>query len=701
MKALLTLIVLTLSLGSAISIGANPVAYYYIPLYILAAVHVYFINVSDGFFLVFLEKTMQEDIARVRLGATEIALKDESEKNEDKFLSLFDWKKTAVRKFLSWGVFFSSVYLLVFRLHIEVTLENIMPAIIALLLMGAVAVGHFLVPLAINLMMVLKDVPDFRARSWVLTGIYGILLVATLALIFPSEERLRQKLRDWPSGKWSELVRTLAVIVFAFCVGLFVFPKKFEEKKPPQIPREAISRNEVKLQHLSSSMENVLGNGLLQKNVLGGAVESLRRDMKEFENQETRSPEEWKKLTDRQEKLTKRFDEELSSGNTPGLTPELLEKMKADLKSRGPVGIDEKTFGKMQDLLKRMENFDGHGGSDLVREYRECKYGKGGYYREETELAGPVTPQPESEDVLKKMTSAAMKKKEVSDIIRKNVDALQENPDQGLQAVNDALKKELADADTFSAQERETAKQELARNLSEQQALLSRTKDQKTSGELRELMEKNQQILSQMTPHMNAGEKSALAGKIRDQKFATEKLKKVVRDEVAEQVQAREELIRKKEEAAKAETEESDAGKKLFRILAVLGGGLLVLWFLRLLGKKGVKKVSGVPEEVKEEIEERLAEVKRKNLSPREEIIETYNVLHDGLQALVFIHETPPSCIVYEGVRAAEPVLGGPTFEVTDIFARTFYGNREVSTTDLKTFRKCVRAVFKYFGIRG
>ena len=80
-------------------------------------------------------------------------------------------------------------------------------------------------------------------------------------------------------------------------------------------------------------------------------------------------------------------------------------------------------------------------------------------------------------------------------------------------------------------------------------------------------------------------------------------------------------------------------------------------------------------------------------------MIETYNVFHDGLRSMVFTNETPPSCIVYEGIKAAEPELEKPTFTVTETFAKTFYGERDVSVPELRAFRKDVRKVFSFFDI--
>lgn len=691
MKGLLLLLFFTFSLGTGISLHLRPESLFYLPLYALALFHVYRLNISEGFFLVFLKSPEKEEIAKVRLGPSQIDMQDEGDRSEDKFLSLFDWKKSTVRKIISWAVFCLTIYLLFFRMHLDISDETIVPAVAALFLMRVVAVGHFLVPLAMNLFFVMKDIPEYQVPELVLVFVYGALLIANLALIYPSEERLKNTLKSFP-------FRSAALLIVTFMAGLFLFPKEFE-KKNSEVPQLDISRSEKNLQGLNSKLQNLMGNGLMRNPEMKREAESLRQDVKDFNQKEDRSPEEWKNLREREEKLSQKFNEELRTSSTPPMTKELLQMMKNDLESRSSKGIDPETFKKMESLLERVNNFKGGNGDDLLADYRELKYCKNGYYSEETEMDAGGAPDPVSEALMKKMAEAAMKKKEVSDQINKNIEKLNSSPDEGLQSVNDALKKELNETDSLSPDDMATLTKDIQKSNQDLTALKQKTTDPELAKKLAELMENNQRLLNQVSPHMKAQEKSDLAQKLEKQKESAKSLRNDVRGEVAEKVAAKEKIWKQRDE--EREKKESKVFEKTARMISITAIMVFLMWVWSLFKKKGVKKVRGVSEEAMEDIREKLLDVRKRKLSPREEVIETYNVLHDGLHELVFIRETPPSCIVYEGLSAAEPGLKAPVYKVTDIFARTLYGESDVSAGDLKDFRRNVSTVFTYFGIQG
>ena len=271
---------------------------------------------------------------------------------------------------------------------------------------------------------------------------------------------------------------------------------------------------------------------------------------------------------------------------------------------------------------------------------------------------------------------------------------MKQTNDQSLLPVNKALKDELDRLDSLASDERELFTKEIEKSQEIQKTLESKVHDPALREKLQSLAEENHQLSNQLTPHMKAADKSQLAGKILEHKKKLESAGREVREEVAAEI-AKQEI----EKPLEVENDNSKLWNKILRIGAFAIGAFLVLWFIDRLSKKGVKKVRGIPDEVKEELSNELKAISRKKLSPREEVIETYNVFHDGLKTLIFTNETPPSCIVYEGISAAEPQLQRPTFTVTETFARTFYGERDVSLSELKTFRKDVRKIFSFFEI--
>ena len=688
MKAFLCLIGTTLFLGTALSLGFRNETVFYFPIYLLALYHIHRINYSKGFFLIYLTEPEKKDAVKVRVGPTEIEAKDDAERNEDRFLDLFDWKKAYARRSLSWVLFAASIYILFFRLKVEVTLETVLPLLTCLCLMRVIAVGHFLVPLSLSLYGTLKDITHYKGLEFGVLLVYGILFVINLALIYPSEERLGHKLRDWLKGKWLEIAGTLAILLVTFAAAWFLLKDFQWKKKDPEITPQEIQKETKKVERIQSSMQNMLNKGLTKNNKLLNQAAKLSEKMKE-----NPSPKEWKEIKDKSEKLDQDFKHNLAWGPCPDLTPELLDEMKRDLTSRGPKEISPEMEKRIQNFLKKAENFKGSGGDELISEYREMKFGNGGYYRPETEFDhSPVTPGQVS--ALEDIKKAEAKKKEISEKLAKNIDELKGNQDEGLQSVNKALKDELEKVDSLAGDERAVMQKELAKSQEIQKNLDAKTTDPRIKEKLDNLAEENRHLNNELTPHMKAEEKSKMAQKILGHQKKVESAGREVREQIATELQ--------RKESEKAPEEEKDYSKilaKILRFWAIGAVGLLILWFMNRMSKKGVKKVRGIPEEVKEELSKELRLITKKNLSPREEVIETYNVFHDGLRTLVFTNETPPSCIVYEGIKSAEPELERPTFTVTETFAKTLYGERDVSLPELRSFRKDVRKIFSFFDI--
>lgn len=687
MKAFLALLGATLFLGTCLTLHFSKDCFYFIPIYALSLYHLYRINYSKGFFLIFLAEPDKKDSVKVRIGPTELEAKDDAERNEDKFLELFDWKKAFARRAFSWTLFSTSIFFLFYTYKLEISLETILPLLICMCLMRVIAVGHLLVPLALNLFGTLRIIAEYNVFENTILFLYGVLFVVNLALIYPSEDRLGGKLREWLKGKWVEVAGTLALIMITFMAAWFLVKDFKMKKEEPEITKEEIQKETQKVERLQSSLKNMMNTGLMKDRKLLNQTTKLSEKLKGSIDKS-----EWKGIKEKSETLEKDFNNKLVWGPCPEMTPELLNDMKKYLSSRGPNEIDENMEKKIQDFMKKAENFKGTGGDELISEYRDMKFGNGGFFKEQTEFDHSPVSQG-SEDRLKEIQKAEDKKKEISEKLAQNIEEIKKSPDEGLQAVNKALKDELDKVDSLAGDERELMQKELQKSHEIEKSLESRASNE-LKEKLKTLGEENRQLSNEITPHMKASEKSQMAEKILKHQKKVESAGREVKEQIASEIN-------------KAETEEKpdqefDSGKffkKLLRFGAIGIIGFLLMWFYNRMSKKGVKKVRGIPEEVKDGLSEELKAIARKKLSPREEVIETYNVFHDGLKTLIFTNETPPSCIVYDGIKAAEPELDKPTYTVTETFAKTLYGERDVTIPELKAFRKDVRKVFSFFDI--
>lgn len=802
MKTFLVLLGVTLLSGTALSLQSVSDLVYFSPLYLLSLYHLYRVNYSKGFFLVFLAEPDKKDSVKVRVGPSELEAKDDAERNEDKFLELFDWKKTLTRRAMSWLIFVGAIYIIFFRFKIDTTLESILPILTCMCLMRVIAVGHLLIPLSLNLFGALKNISDYTIRGNVALLLYGVLFITCLALIYPSEEKLREKLRDWKKGKWLELLSAVAILLMTFCAAFFLLRDISFENEEPEVSKKDIQREVAKVEKLQSSLKNLMGIGLMEDKNLLQKSSQLSESLKEFSAEGKPSRSKWKELLNSGNELDREFGNSLESSPTPDLTPELLDYMKKDIKYRLPLEIDEAMELRLQSFLKKAENFKGSGGGDLIAEYRQLKHGKNGFYNEQTEFDHGMGND-ESRSRLEEIKKSEEKKRELSAQLAKNIEELKKGPDEGLLSVNKALKDELEKVDSLAESEREVMQKALKESQQLDQVLRPRTENQALREKLQKISEENRSLSNEMTSQMNAAEKSKLAERILEHQKKLESAGREIKEEIVrrkegafdhsprspeaqklleeiqhskdgsltadEHIFMRREIMKakdirniverktkspelreklqtleaenkalskelrhgiiaseksqiaarilqhqksvesvgkevKEETATHEEPQDSRDHEKLFqKILKFVAIGILgffTLWFIGRFMKKGVKKVRGIPEEIKEELTAELRAISKKNLSPREEVIETYNVFHDGLKTLIFTNETPPSCIVYEGIKTAEPELEQPTFTVTETFAKTFYGDRDVTVQDLKSFRKDIRKVFGFFDIR-
>lgn len=183
--------------------------------------------------------------------------------------------------------------------------------------------------------------------------------------------------------------------------------------------------------------------------------------------------------------------------------------------------------------------------------------------------------------------------------------------------------------------------------------------------------------------------------------------------EIAEKLEATKQIDRLKNEVSRTEPLKSSSenqrealkafDKKEFNWKKLIPPLMLLLAFFifsHFLRKKGIKEIQIHDPDLLEELKTQWKDLKKLKLSPREEVIHFYNILHDIFQKVHYQeHETPPSCIVFQDMKDFNPKLDRATYLVTEIYCRCFYGNKEVTNPDLKSFRKAVNSILHVYGI--
>jgi hypothetical protein len=122
-----------------------------------------------------------------------------------------------------------------------------------------------------------------------------------------------------------------------------------------------------------------------------------------------------------------------------------------------------------------------------------------------------------------------------------------------------------------------------------------------------------------------------------------------------------------------------------FTFIAILAFGLLKL----LLSRFRREKYEIIGREEKKVFKNALKAIRHKNLSPNEEIIQSYNTFKDLIKETIYAKsEVPPPLILLETeVDSPELQL------VTEIFNKCFYGSYSATSSDIKTFRSTFHKV--------
>ena len=158
---------------------------------------------------------------------------------------------------------------------------------------------------------------------------------------------------------------------------------------------------------------------------------------------------------------------------------------------------------------------------------------------------------------------------------------------------------------------------------------------------------------------------------------------------------------KEKAEIFNALTNKHDSNKimeKLKRIFPFLVGLFFILLINYFLKKKGVKKVEAFDPETLIELKAEWKALRKLSLSPRDEVIHYYNLFHNSLQKIHYsAHEAPPSCIIYDDMIKNNFELHRPTLVITDVFARCYYGEADVTSDSLKIFRKALWEILRVY----
>lgn len=639
--------ILTLSLGTYLSLGSLDQALVYVVVYILAYYFLHQAKIGENFFISSEKNRFSKPQTEVLFKGQLLPGYDIQDQQEDRFLSHFELSRVAKRRILTACFLALSGFLVFLQAQMEISLTTVMPLICGFFIVSSVYVGHLLVPLGLSVWSVVSHHhPELHV------GFYGAFsLFCFWNLQMMSEASGKQvKLKN----PYVLIPMTLVFLGIVYGTTFFL-PEKKEEQDLTQAPgqfnpaREALEVSKAKATSMAESLKSLPQTGeqdlaeKIQKNLRDiQSAEKILASSKLLNQNPEAARQLMENILDQSQELDLEFKELKvdSLKDVPGSAGKLLEKLVTQ------------TGSNLPELLSELNGKLEQNQSELSHARRELGD------KEITEADREKTIQ--------------------------TIDSLSRSGEK--------LKSELQDLKGLGVDEKESIENYVESKKAEIEKLRAFSKD----SEALDSQVKNLEKLRELTniPKPTPTDLQSL-GKALAKTKELEEFKKAAVEAPAAQPRAQAPPSR--EEITKPFTKPEFSFKKFLPLVVII---LIVLLFQYFMRKKGVKKIETLDPEVLKELNREWKKLKKLSLSPKDEVIHFYNLFHDAVQKVHYVaHETPPSCIVFDDLKEVNPKLEKSVFVVTELYTRCFYGNKEVTEKALKTFRKGILNIMRVYGI--
>ena len=618
----------------------------------------YFLNRTslDSNFFISSETNRYEEVApQVMVLGEVLATFDKADQQEERYLGHFEINKVVKRQFFAYIFLGLAVVILFMKGNVILNLDSAIPIICGFLIIKSVYVGHLLVPLMLNIGATVLNYDN--EVSFFFYVVYAFLIFLSMRLMSQaSGDHLKL-------GKTSFLI-PMAMVFLGFVYGFSsIIPEKspLDNNDPLSTKfnpaKKALNLAKTRSQSLLSHMESLppsKGSEDLKNRITEqlSDISRLENDFSDPKNLQS-NPEVTKKL----------LESVINKGNELAKdASELQNNLLQRKEGSTPLKAFQAQHGenhdqRMSDLLKEMEKNQENLTKMLHEEHAKSE----------------SSPDSESDSASGAGASSGAAREAIGEL-EKNAENLKKEYEK-LASMSSEEKKEI---DKFIAEKRNDLEM-LNKISSDKKAIENQAKN---LNELEQLANQPQPTTSNLKQMVEAIKKS---NQIEDLK---------------QQIQTTPLLNQEQKlnpEALKAFDNKEFPWKKLIPLLVLAVLGLVIFHFMK---KKGVKEIKLIDPADLEEMIAEWKKLKKLKLSPREEVIYYYNLFHDVLQKVHYpTHETPPSCIVYEDMQDFNPKLDKATFDVTEVYTKCFYGNKEVTMPTLKIYRKGIHTIMNVYGI--
>lgn len=225
---------ITLLLGTILSLRSLEMLIYYAVYYTLCFIALKSFKYGNDFFLSFDKERTGYIPGKIKLAGQEITSNVEEDKQEDRFLNVFETYRVVKRKVLSWVLFLGGIWFFYYKNGMELSVNSLVPVLSCFFIVNSFFVGHLLVAILLNAVLVAFNyTPELPVISYLL---YTFSFLISLYLI---SKTLEEKLSDEIVKKKVITVSILSLLFLVLCIGFkTILPDEFKFEEKPALSKE-------------------------------------------------------------------------------------------------------------------------------------------------------------------------------------------------------------------------------------------------------------------------------------------------------------------------------------------------------------------------------------------------------------------------------------------------------------------------------
>ncbi|MBA2406204.1 MAG: hypothetical protein H0V66_15620, partial [Bdellovibrionales bacterium] len=178
----LVILLIVLFAGTLLSFQSRELFIIYSGSYLVSVLVLWSYNYGEDFFHSFQKQLAEAKEKKLLVAGQEIASNVESDKQEDRFLSIFEPKRVVKRKLINGLFLFFSYWLIFYKPDVGVSLNTLIPLVSCFFIFNSYFIGHLLAVLILNALLVLLNFSPEISFVWYF--LYTFLSLSSLLIFY-------------------------------------------------------------------------------------------------------------------------------------------------------------------------------------------------------------------------------------------------------------------------------------------------------------------------------------------------------------------------------------------------------------------------------------------------------------------------------------------------------------------------------------